>query len=252
MKHTMIVLTLFLMITSTWAGTLTDDFNDGNMDGWRKSKHAFFDQSAQWSVEKGELVCTSQNVCGAASVLCISENTQGINPIAWRDYKFECQFKLEQAFPVGCANWGSLIGFGIYIDDTQGNGIDFAVRTDWAANNIWNQFFCEKFFLGVWENLGRGIFITDQEKWYTAKILANGNKYEMFIDDILICNPKIGLPDKGSAFIFARNCEVHFDNIVITGDNIPDFDMSSQSVSPKAVSPQGKVANIWGKIKNSH
>ena len=250
MKYTMIGLILFLLITSTWAGTLTDDFSDGNMDGWRRLK--LVDQSAQWFVEQGELVCTSQNVCGLASALYISENTPGINPITWRDYKFECQFKLEQTFPVGCANWGSAIGFGIYLDDTQGNGIEFSVRTDWAANNIWNRCSCDKFFLGVVENIGMGNFITDQGKWYTAKILANGNKYEMFIDDILICNPKIGLPDKGSAFIFARNCEVHFDNIVITGDNIPDFDMSSQSVSPKAVSPKDKIAKTWAKIKNPH
>jgi len=246
----MIGLALFLIIKSTLAGTLTDDFSDGNMDGWRILKIG--DQSAQWFVKKGELVCTSKNVCGLASGLGISENTPGINPITWRDYKFECQFKLEKTFPVGCANWGSVIGFGIYVDDTNGNEIAFSVRTDWAANNIWNRCGCERFFKAVGGNIGRGNFITDQEKWYTAKILANGNEYKMFIDDTLICNPKIDLPNKGGAFVFARNCKVHFDNIVITGDNIPDFDMNSPSVSPKAVSPKSKVAKTWGKIKNHH
>ena len=34
MKHVIIFLTLLLLVTSAWSGTLLDNFDDGNMDEW--------------------------------------------------------------------------------------------------------------------------------------------------------------------------------------------------------------------------
>ena len=55
----MVGTTLFLLLTSAWAGTLRDNFDDGNFEGGRL--HKFADKTAQWSVEKGELICISKN-----------------------------------------------------------------------------------------------------------------------------------------------------------------------------------------------
>ena len=82
-----------------------------------------------------------------------------------------------------------------------------------------------------------------EEEWHTMRILANEDSYEMFIDETTICEHKSGLPEKGMAGLGARNCEVHFDNVVIKGDEIPNMDLSL------AVSPKVKLAKTWGKIK---
>ena len=62
MRFTIIGLLLFLLVIPTWAGTLTDNFNDGNSDGWRLLKGdtgaGLLDETAQWTVKKGELVAT--------------------------------------------------------------------------------------------------------------------------------------------------------------------------------------------------
>ncbi len=94
MKHTlMILLMLSLSITSAWAGTLTDNFDDGDFEGWQLAK--LFDKTVQWSVENGELVCVLKNACGRSSVLWIGDDT-------WKNYVFEAQFQVEQIFPVAC------------------------------------------------------------------------------------------------------------------------------------------------------
>jgi len=40
-----------------------------------------------------------------------------------------------------------------------------------------------------------------------------------------------------------KNCEIHFDNFVITGDDIPDKNLGL------SVESQGKLATTWAKIK---
>ena len=38
MKYLIIGMTLFLLVVSAWAGTLTDNFDDGNLEGWQLAK----------------------------------------------------------------------------------------------------------------------------------------------------------------------------------------------------------------------
>ena len=45
----------------------------------------------------------------------------------------------------------------------------------------------------------------------------------------------------GAAAFMARNCEVHFDDVVITGDEIPELDMVVES--------SGKLTTSWASLK---
>jgi len=74
------------------------------------------------------------------------------------------------------------------------------------------------------------------------RIVADGNGYEMFIDNKRICEILTDLPDKGAAALGARNCEVHFDNVVISCDDVPDM---NQSVTPKS-----KLTMTWARLKS--
>ncbi|MBC8230596.1 hypothetical protein H8E77_13695 [bacterium] len=66
-----------------------------------------------------------------------------------------------------------------------------------------------------------GNFKTQAGKWYNLRFIVSGNHYEAFIDDKQICEFQTNLPESGGAGVFVANCEVHFDNVVITGDEIP-------------------------------
>jgi len=118
MKFTTIIgLMLLLVVTSVWAGTLTDNFDDGDFEGWRtfggRVANLLIDQSVQWGVEKGELVGISKNVCTWANFFGVGDDT-------WKDYEFEFEFRIEKIFPtpVGCGLIGSpLVGFGVHFDN---------------------------------------------------------------------------------------------------------------------------------------
>ncbi|MBC8236504.1 hypothetical protein H8E77_43715 [bacterium] len=86
-----------------------------------------------------------------------------------------------------------------------------------------------------------GHFKTQVGKWYNLRFVVTGNHYAAFIDDEQICEFQTNLPDRGGAGLVALNCEVHFDNIVITDDDIPDRNLS--------LDPKAKLAATWVQIK---
>jgi len=90
-KLIIVLLTCSIFYSPVLAGTFRDDFEDGDLAGWRL--WPFGDQSAKWFVKEGELVAISENVCGVASGFILGNN-------AWKNYEFECQFKIEQTFPL--------------------------------------------------------------------------------------------------------------------------------------------------------
>ena len=238
--NTMIGVTLFLLVTSAWSGTLKDNFDDGNADGWRmfkgRANNSPIDQSAQWVVERRELVSTSKDVCTFSSIFGIGDNT-------WKDYEFECQFRIENVFPDGCGTVSPLVGFGVHFDNPDEfiiNGLDVVVL---EIGDVFNRLICERFFQGGYTDVGKvGNISIEQGEWYTARTVAKGNRYQMFINNRLLCDTKNNLPDAGAIGLMGKNCEVHFDNIIVTGDDIPDRNL--------AISQQNKLATTWGQIRS--
>ena len=232
MKLTVGFLTLFLLVTSAGAGTLRDNFDDGNLDGWKLWQHG--DQSAQWSVKDGELVCISENLCGRVSFLTIGDDS-------WRNYSVKTDFKIEKTFALGCGTYWPTVIIASRTAEDAVRGVTVKIT---GQNNIWNICVCQEAVGGNIQGLPTvGCATVREGEWHTMRILANEDSYEMFIDETKICEHKSDLVEKGIACVGARNCEVHFDNVAITGDEIPNLDLST------AVSPQAKLANTWGKIK---
>jgi hypothetical protein len=235
MKFTMSFLTLFLLMTSAWAGTLRDNFDDGDLDGWKLWKLG--DQTTQWSVKDGELVSTSQNVCTWASILMIGD-------YSWRDYEVKADFKVEQIFGLGCGSRSPSVLTILRIAPDAMRGVNVLIQS--GADKIFDWCACQA-ATGVGGNVQTMQSIdcvtVKEGEWYTMRVVANGDNYEMFIDETKICEHKNALPKDGTAGVGAANCEVHFDNVVIKGDDIPNMDLSA------AVSPKAKLAKTWGEIK---
>jgi hypothetical protein len=77
-------------------------------------------------------------------------------------------------------------------------------------------------------------------KWYRLRIDVAGNEISYYIDDKLQHQVNDNLHKSGGVNLYAHDAIVEFDNVVITGDDIPD-NLSIQH--------QSKVTISWGQLK---
>lgn len=79
-------------------------------------------------------------------------------------------------------------------------------------------------------------------KWYNLKITTIGDEISFYIDDELKHQTKDAMYSEGGVILYAYNAVVEFDNVVITGDEIP-------SEIGQAVEPETKLTTTWGMVK---
>jgi hypothetical protein len=77
-----------------------------------------------------------------------------------------------------------------------------------------------------------------------VRIDVAGNSISYYVDDKLLHQLRDRLHSSGGVNLYAYNATMEFDNIVITGDEIPNTGSSGYAVKPKA-----KSAITWGRIK---
>jgi hypothetical protein len=81
-------------------------------------------------------------------------------------------------------------------------------------------------------------------QWYHFKGVAQGDEFTLFIDDKKILTFNEGRITEGKVGFGGGGCKARFDNVVITGPNVPDAGPSGL-----AVDTAGKLTNTWGHIK---
>lgn len=263
MKRTMVVFALLLLVLKAWAGKITDDFEDGDFNGWKPSEFSGGEE-AKWVVKDGKLVFISENFCWAGVALGIGDET-------WTDYDFSVDFSLKKTFPTGSGCWLPSFGITIHSDIGQ-TGTMRLDRNQWVSvyvanqkpdlgNDGWDRKGCEVRLGGLGLAPDPGEFAIDPRKWYTlrlgSRIEGEFTIYQAAINDTELCNFKILTPlaagkrvNVGGVAIGIRNAEIHFDNVVIAGESIPDIDVNDFVPKPKlSVSRGGKLATTWGELK---
>ena len=227
--------------TVAWAGTLLDNFDaydgnvdDGKMGNWRRIENGAIAANNKWFVNDGILVVESENSTPSAIIF------DDGNSLTWRNYEYQIDFKIERIIP---GVRPSVFGIGGRADDNR-PGANGATLYHWTRIfKPWNQFVCDFSVEGKFFVRGDGDFPLDMEAWYTARFVVEENQFTAFFNDEQICNfEDNGMPEEGSVFLFASNVEAHFNNLRVTGDDIPN---PGTSVDPKA-----KLATTWGEIKN--
>jgi hypothetical protein len=85
----------------------------------------------------------------------------------------------------------------------------------------------------------------EENRWYTVRFETEDNHYRTFIDGKPIFEFDATSPDHayGVPGFAVRNCEARFDNVIITGESIPD------TLNLAAVSPRSGLATTWGRIR---
>ena len=228
MRHIVITFAFSLLVISAYGGTYVDNFEDGDFDGWEAIDYK--SQGGQWAVENGVLTCRRPSLW--YSLLRFGEG-------GWRNYSIECDAKMVQTL-----NAMHSIGLVLRLPkEIEGESarpyVDFSLWENKTANiAVWTS----KVNLTQLNIASKGFgFQIDQ--WYHLKAVANEEDFEFYIDEELLVSLSDARAPSGFVSLEAGGVIAHFDNIVITGDDIPG------NTSKAVVSSSGKLAASWGQLR---
>jgi hypothetical protein len=225
MRYIVVTFALCLLVTSAQAGTYMHNFDDGDLDSC--VIFDFLGGVSEWKIEDGILTCR-RTIAPSSSLLYGEES--------WGDYSIECDAKMVETF----ANFHAI-------------ALDLRVSNIGNANSI-NDIYCVATKGGravIWAYLnGNEVGASAQkalnfqlDHWYHLKAVANGNNFEFYIDGELIASLSDSRHPTGRVGLAVNGAVAHFDNLVITGDDVPD------NSGPSAISASGKLATRWGQLR---
>jgi len=226
-----VFLPILLVSISAWAGTWRDDFNDGDLNGWKMCKGIWegklMPDEGNWRVEDG-VVIGGEEAPLTWHALNVSEGW------AWSDYTAEVSVRLPKPLQL----WASV---GLYISPEDGKSSGLEIRN---ANGIVGARGYIYAHPATFNPIGWKAFKMNINRWYRLKIKVDeGGNIQCFLDDQLVLRFLQGY-QRGTPGFFAYQCVAMFDDFVVTGPDIPDGGPGA-----KAVRPKGKLATTWAKLK---
>ena len=220
-------LLLLLFPLFIWSGTLKDDFTDGDTSGWVTSNP--WNGNPAWIVQDQVLVAKCNQWADSHFVIEASQS--------WANYQLSVGVKLVEILHPRLSGGGFLMrqtpihgqymNFKMVIaDETRPLQPPKSRLLTMKGND--------------WEAKEKKVSI-NLDQWYQLKLVVSGNRFDGFIDGKKIISEKDDHYDKGMVGLVINGAEVHFDNFVATGDEVPDLNLS--------VSPQSKLAVTWAEEK---
>lgn len=223
-----VTLCILLAAFPAWAGTWRDDFGDGNLNGWEKAQTI---SNGRVEEKDGDLVVTDIDRSGV-SLTFFNNGQDNI-----RDFTLNVDVNMTKA------DTGDTYLWVVYrYTDTVWSFLS------WEADNSHKG-------ISVFQTLPNGDFIWnvgmvniplvfEVNKWYHYRLEMKGTQATVWIDDQLMAQADWAniqaLPKQGRIGLGGGGGELHFDNFIVTGEEIPDL----------AVNAKGKLANTWAGIRD--
>ena len=182
--------------------------------------------SAEWKVVDG--VLTARNEVSSGSGLLFGKDD-------WRNYTIECDAKIVE--PIVDLHNASLGLRMLWRNSSDFNYIWCLPSPPWGTALIWS-----------WLNgndsrqSAQKPFKHEVNRWYRLKGVADEDKFELYIDGELMASLSDSRFPTGRVGLQTNGCLSNFDNVVITGDDVPD--------NVTAVSISGKLATTWGQLRS--
>jgi hypothetical protein len=211
---------VLMIVSSTWAGTFVENFDDGNFDGWEIYGGGI--AGAEWRIENGVAIGKAARDWNTG--LIFGEDD-------WRNYSIECDVKMVQKLT-------DLPSVGLGLRTTDNDVVWCFYSVIWESALIW-----------TWINNNGAkqsdlkAFDLELDRWYRFKAVADEDDFEFYIDGDLMATLSDPRLSTGGSYINVAGSVAHFDNVVITGDDVPDNASS-------AVSSSGKLAASWGQLRS--
>ena len=242
MKCIVVMLTLPLLVSSTWAGIFRDDFNDRDLKGW-----TFVQDAQDGGIQNGELVLGSRK-----STVIIA-----VDGVVARDYEVAVSMKIRKLVSGPVAN-GPLIGLRAHAEDENDKhpllqytlAYNFLIGRDtdktkglgaaiWHVGDVLPHPRGFDRVLIVQKVLKFSPFNVQLDRWYRLKVMAKGNRFQMFVDEEKMLDFLDNTYNEGRIYLSGG------------GGNIVHFDDFEAQWDDLAVQPQRKLTTTWGQIKRS-
>ena len=154
--------------------------------------------------------------------------------VDWRNYSFSCKAKLDKAKDEPAT-------FGIMLHHRWEEFSFYAFRILYP----WEIVHITKYGKNGATTLGEFNFPAKLDTWYTltASVDSRG-KLKFQIDDVVFTTVDADPIKNGKAGLMVVRAQARFDDVEITGNNIPNGGPGTLPVEPS-----GKLAMTWGKLK---
>ena len=241
-----ILLAATLCITAAYAGTFSDNFNDGDLEGWHVWR---MPETKPPKVEQGAVVMdviVEKN--DKFQIKMVYLELIASNAKSWRAYTLTCRVKFSKALP-------PLPGFIIAVRRSQGrfgvmaeHGMIIHPLGDYVGITTIPPDAKLNPKKGIEGTIGRGHIKKPIKlnKWYHIKIVAMENHFEFYFDNdvVTVYEDETAVPGTVK-FQADAGIRSHLDDVVITGPNIPN-------IGPRSILKiEDKIAVMWGKIKDN-
>jgi len=236
----LIIIALFVMLlaTSAQAGTFRDDFEDGNLDGWMLT-------FGNPPIEPLESIAKVQNgvlTVRRASAWAIHLTVGDAD--TWSNYTIECDMRITERIlneQGGSFHYSGLAGRSRPDENRLTKDVVWFLLNLKANPTIWKGVIIEP---NDWLINVQIPFNAKLNTWHHLRSVMKGENFQFYIDDVLVDSFKSNNIPTGRVGICIGGCTAEFDNIVITGDDIPEVGPSGYEVSPKC-----KLVTVWSSIK---
>ena len=220
----LVVLCVLILNQQSFAGTWTDAFEDNNTREWEIINA--FDEEGKWSIDSGEAVGETfgphPNLIWATGEL------------NWQTYSVSCRakfVKVKRGFAV--------LGLILHLNWEESLYYVCRIFYPWEIVHI------TKLTLEGEDILEEFDFATKLNTWYTLTAsIDNRGKIQFQIDDEVFTAVDANPIKNGKAGLIVGGAQVRFDDVEITGNNIPNGGPGTLPVAPT-----GKLATIWGQLK---
>ncbi len=227
-----------LLTTTSFAGTLIEDFDDGDAEGWERSPQNKDNDQVFWGVVDGEMTFDPQGQDWAVAISQMNfvGTPQVPNVSEWTDYEVEVEIKLTEFgnHPGGIRARVDLETGGHYVLWLYPGNSNMKLYKNpgWDINT------------GL-ATLGEAAYSPEIDEFHTIKLKCEGDTITVFYDDEEVISAKDGEHQTGTIALCVQNKVIYFDNIKVTGNQIPNANMSP-------VEPTGKLATTWGTLKRTY
>ncbi len=221
-KHIIAVIFVsFLLWISQWtslAGTFSDNFDDGDLIGWKANVGTGI------SVVDGKL-----QFKGVDSLIV------KVGEPLWKDYSLKARVKIVEFIRGG---WFSIRTLQNNTGHPTGYYELHLSQSEVVVALYVNNRRVESFRVPA---------ATEEKIWYSVRIIPSRGKMSFYLDEVLIAQ----LTDVGLSgymdMCSTKGTHVYVDDVTISGPNIPDTGPSGPNSF--AVSPRSKLVTAWGRIK---
>ena len=221
MRFTIFCICAFLSLNfMPGAFALTDNFNDGNANGWTEIQ-------GDWSVKKDEYVQEDTKWTTTATHETYTRSYLGEED--WEDYTFSAKVRIEEG-----GELAPIIGIFFRVTEKSDTGDYYLFRLDERAS--------EAPGLNKAPNITMQINNNDPAEIgrdYILKVEVKGDNIKCYVDDKLEIEVEDDSFPQGAIGVGTFNAEGHFDDVNVNGKGIPS-----------AVLTEGKLSTTWGWIKN--